>query len=203
MKRTLLFLLVSCLFAINGFAQSDIKMRTEYGSKNTDLMSILQFENIGLNKLIFSGEDLKGKDFQISVKEFVGGKLRKTEVAFDSREDEYFKIKNNEFSFRVLAKATAQNTVRFDFQFNGFYKQKEFGIAANQQGFALKDFLGGKPEIAVPLKTNAYILTYMMPYKKADGSSTYCEVAQSDVDPENFGIKYAIPTYFLIDIKFQ
>lgn len=203
MTNILLLLLTSFLIISNTFAQSDIKMRTEYGSKNVDLMSVLQFEKIGLDKMIFSGNDLKDKDFQISVKQFVSGKLTKTEVVFDSKEDDYFKIKSNEFIFRVLAKATSENSVRFDFQFNGFYKQKEYKIAAGQKGFALKDFLGNKPELSIPLNSNAYILAYMMPYVKKDGSSTYCEVAQSDVNPENFGTKYAIPTYFLIDIKFQ
>ncbi len=153
--------------------------------------------------MIFSGNDLKDKDFQISVKEFAGGKLSKTEVVFDSKEDDYFKIKSNEFNFRVLAKAASENTVRFDFQFNGFYKQKEYKVAANQKGFALKDFLGRKPELSIPLNTNTYILTYMMPYEKKDDSKQYCEVVQSGVNPEDFGTKYAIPTYFLIDIKFQ
>ena len=187
----------------NTFAQSDITMRVNYGSENIDLQSILQFEDIDLNKMTFSGNDLKDKDFQISIKEFVSGKLKKTEVVFDSKEDAYFKIKSDKFTFRVLTKTTSENTVKFQFQFSGFSKQKEYKVAANQKEFASKDFLGGKPEVSIPLKTNTYILTYMMPYVKKDGSKQYCEVAQSDVNPEELGTKYAIPTYFLIGIKFQ
>lgn len=178
-------------------------MQAKYGSENAELQSVLYFENIGLDKVMFSGSDLKDRDFQISVKEFVNGKLTKTEVVFDSKEDEYFKIKSDKFGFRVLTKTTSENTVRFDFQFNGFYKQKEYKIDAGQKGFALKDFLGGKPEISIPLNANTYILTYMMPYEKKDGSRQYCEVAQSGINPEDYGTKYAIPTYFLIDIRFQ
>ncbi len=43
----------------------------------------------------------------------------------------------------------------------------------------------------------------MMPYVEKDGSKKYCEVVQAGVSPEDLGTKYAIPTYFLIDIKFQ
>ncbi len=43
----------------------------------------------------------------------------------------------------------------------------------------------------------------MMPYVKKDGSKQYCEVAQSGVNLEELGTKYAIPRYFLIGIKFQ
>jgi hypothetical protein len=202
MKNLLLLLLVLFSLVSHTFAQSDIKMRVEYGSENPDLMSLLYFENIGLGKMIFSGSDLKDKDFQISIKEFVSGKLARTEVVFDSKEDAYFKIKGDKFIFRVLTKVTSENTAKFQFQFNGFSKQKEYKVAANQKEFALKSFLGSKPELSVPLNTNTYILTYMMPYVKKDGSTAYCEVAQSGVNPEELGTKYAIPTYFLIDIKF-
>ena len=207
MKNLFLFLLASFLLVSNIFAQSekqsDIKMRVESGSENIDLQSVLYFEDIDLDKMTFSGNDLKDKDFQISIKEFVRGKLLKTEVVFDSKEDAYFKVKSDKFIFRVLTKVTSENTAKFQFQFNGFSKQKEYKIAANQKEFALKNFLGNKPELSIPLNTNTYISTYMMPYVKKDGSSTYCEVAQSGVNPEDLGIKYPIPTYFLIDIKFQ
>jgi uncharacterized membrane protein len=203
MKILLLLLLVSFLLVSNSFAQSDIKMRVGYGADNNDLQSVLYFENIGLGKVSFSGNDLKNKDFQISIKEFVRGKLKKTDVVFDSKEDEYFKIKSDKFGFRVLTKVTAENTVKFDFQFNGFSKGKEYKVAADQKEFALKSFLGSKPEISIPLNANSYILTYMMPYVKKDGSKAYCEVVQADVKPEELGTKYAIPVYYLIDIKFQ
>jgi hypothetical protein len=203
MKKTLLLLATVILLNTSGFAQSDIKMQTKYGSENIDLFSVLSFEKIGLSKLIFSGEDLKGKDFQISVKQYVKGKLTKTEVVFDSKEDEYFRIKSDKFVFRVLTKITAQDTAKFDFQFNGFSKAREYKVGKNNRGFAQKDFLGSSKEVSIPLNTSTYILTYMMPYVKKDGSTQYCEVAQSGVNPEEFGIKYGIPTYFLIDIKFQ
>jgi hypothetical protein len=203
MKNLSLLLLISVSFALNVFGQSDIKMRAQYGTDNSDLMSVLYFENIGLSKMTFAGNDLKGKDYQISIKEFVNGKPVKTEIVFDSKEDAYFKIKDDKFGFRVLTKVTAENVAKFSFQFNGFMKEKEYKVGAGQKEFALKSFLGSQPELSIPFNTNAYILTYMMPYVKKDGSKQYCEVAQSGVNPEDLGTKYAIPTYFLIDIKFQ
>jgi hypothetical protein len=182
---------------------SDIKMRSEYGSDNPDLLSVLQFEDIGLSKMIFTGKDLMNKDFQISIKEFTNGKLTKQEVVFDSKEAEQFKIKSDKFMFKILTKTTAAHTAKFDFQFNGFSTGREYKIGENFKGFAQKDFLGSAKEISIPLNSSTYILTYMMPYIKKDGSGQYCEVAQSGINPEDFGTKYAIPTYFLIDIKFQ
>ena len=203
MKKTLLLLATVILLNAGGFAQSDIKMQNKYGSENIDLLSVLRFEEIGMSKLVFSGSDLKGKDFQISVKQFDKGKLTKTEVVFDSKEDEYFRIKSDKFVVRILTKITPQQTAKFDFQFDGFRKGREYKVGKNHQGFAQKDFLGSRQEISIPLNTSTYVLTFMMPYKKKDGSEQYCEVAQSGVNPEEFGTKYAIPTYFLIDIKFE
>lgn len=197
-------LLFLCSF--NAFAQSDIRMRTEFGSENQDLRSILSFEEISLDKLIFTGDDLKNKDFQITVKKIVNGDLEKQEVVFDSKESEYFKIKSNRFIFRLLAKVTLEPKVKFDFQFNGFAKSVQYNIEKTNGDFhrrlALKDFLGEQPDIPISLNKSTYILAYMMPFVRQDGSSSYCEVAQSGVNPEDLGKKYAIQTYFLIDIKF-
>lgn len=203
MKKTLLLLAAVMFLNAGNFAQSDIKMQNKYGSENIDLLSVLRFEEIGLSKLMFSGDDLKGKNYQISVKRFDKGKLTKTEIVFDSKEDEYFKIKSDKFVFRVLTKITAEQMAKFDFQFDGFSKAREYKVGKNQRDFAQKDFLGSSKEAAIPLNKSTYILTYMMPYKKKDGSEQYCEVAQSGAKPEEFGTKYAIPTYFLIDIKFE
>jgi hypothetical protein len=188
---------------IDSSKSSDIKMRSEYGSDNPDLLSVLRFEDIGLSKMIFTGKDLINKDFQISIKEFTNGKLTKQEVVFDSKEAEQFKIKSDKFMFKILTKTTAAHTAKFDFQFNGFSTGREYKIGENFKGFAQKDFIGSQKDIAISLNANTYILTYMMPFARKDGSTSYCEVAQSGINPEDFGMKYAIPTYFLIDIKFQ
>lgn len=193
---------VCCPFAAMA-ANSDIRMRSQYGSENNELQSVLYFEDIALEKLTFSGKGLEGKDYLITVKEFVDGAPTKTDVVFDSKDDAYFKIKGDELAFRVLSQVTAGNTVRFEFQFNGFRKRMEYPIAAGQKEFALKDFLGSEPELAIQPDADTYVLTYMLPYTKEDGSTQYCEVVQSGVGPEELGRKYAIPRYFLIGIKFQ
>ncbi len=215
MKRFLVIFGVLYLLASIGFSQqsrkkivikpkpSDIKLRTEYGSKNVDLASVLYFEDLALNKLIFSGEELVNRDFQINIKKLVKGKLVKSEIVFDSKtEGDYFKIRSNKFIFRVLSKITEKGTAKFQFQFNGFTVQKKYKVGKNETEFAQKDFLGANSEIAIPLNKKTYILTYMMPYLKKDGSKQYCEVVQTGVSPEKLGRKYSIPTYFLIDIIF-
>jgi hypothetical protein len=133
----------------------------------------------------------------------VKGKLAQTDLVFDSREVAYFKIKSDQLNLRVYAKVTSVNTVKFGIQSESYRVDREYKVKPNQKEFALKHFLGSQSEQSIPMKSNTYILTFMMPYAKKDGSTTYCEVVQSDVSPEELGKKYPIPLYFLIDIKFQ
>jgi hypothetical protein len=202
--KTLLLLAITFLLTANIFAkESDIKMKIGYNYDSPDILSILRFEGIDFDKVSFVGEDLKDKHFVITIKEFTNGKLSKQEVALDSSElGNLGKIKGNTFNFKVLSKRTAEHTAKFQFQFERFSTEKEFKIGETYRGFVMKNFLGAKTETAIPVNENAYIMTYMMPYMKPDGSGAYCEVAQSGANPEEFGAKYKIPTYFLIDIKF-
>jgi hypothetical protein len=203
--KKLLLLAIILLMITNIFAkESDIKMQFSHNYDSPDILSILRFEGIDFDKVSFTGEDLKGKHFVINIKEFTNGKLSKEQVAIDSSElGDFGKIKTNTFSFKALSKRTLQNVAKFQFQFERFSSEKEFKIGETYRGFVMKNFLGAKNETAIPVNESTYIMTYMMPYMKADGSGAYCEVAQSGANPEEFGAKYKIPTYFLIDIKFQ
>lgn len=183
---------------------SDIKLQFSYKYDSQDILSVLRFEGINFDKVSFAGENLIDKHFVISIKEFTNGKLAKQTVAIDSNElGDLGKIKSNSFSFKVLSKRTPGNTAKFQFQFDRFSSEKEFKVGEKLDGFVMKNFLGAKTETAIPVNESAYIMTYMMPYDHKDGSKSYCEVAQSGINPEEFGVKFAIPTYFLIDIKFQ
>ncbi|HQU84094.1 MAG TPA: hypothetical protein PKY59_13250 [Pyrinomonadaceae bacterium] len=204
MKMKLLILTIVFLAVSNIFAQTEIKMRVDPNFDSPDILSILRFESIGFEKAVFSGSELKNKHYIITIKEFTDGKLARTETAFDSNElGDFAKIKGETFGFRVLTKITPEKTAKFQFQFDRFSVVKEYKVGENFKDFALKNFLGTSIETVIPSNKNTYIFTYMMPYEKKDGSKAYCEVAQSGANPEDFGKKFSIPTYFLIDIKFQ
>lgn len=204
MKKVMLITITILLLTLGAFAQSDIKMRVNHKFDSPDIVSILKFQNIGLEKLMFSGEVLKDKYFLISVKEYTNGKLTKEETALDSKDlGDLGKVKGNTLDFRVLSERTSDGMAKFDFQFDRFSTEKQYKVGEKFNGFVLKDFIGANPEIAIPVNKSTYILIYMMPYIRKDGSGAYCAVAQSGDNPEEFGTKYAIPTYFLISIKFQ
>ena len=207
MKKILLVLIVLAGFALNSFAQSDVKLRHE-GADSADLQSLIHFEGINIERLSFKGSDLKNKDYQIIIKKFVNGNLAQTDVAFDSREsvytkgDAFFRIKTDQLTFRILAQAGLDNTVKYEFQFDRYSQSKEYQVATNQKAFVLRNFLGGQLEQSISLTKDNHLAIFMLPYVKENGASAYREVTQSGVNPEELGKEYPIPLYFLIDIKF-
>lgn len=203
MRNLFLLSILACLLTVSTFAQTNVKMQRKYGAESSELQGLLYFENIALERLMFSGSELKNRNYQIYIKRFVNGDLAENELVFDSKEADFFKIDGDQLAFRVFAKETLEHTIKFEFQFDRFRQSKEYQLTPDQKNFALKNFMAGRPEQSISLTAANHILTFMMPYVKKDKSTAYCEVVQSDVSPEELGKKYPIPLYFLIDIKFD
>lgn len=203
MKRAF-FLQVILLFSTYSYAQSIAVMTARTGANTNELQTVLYFEEIGYERFSIKSDELKGKNFQIIIKEFKGGKISLSDTVFNSKEDEYFRIKEDSLSFAVLTKVSDINEFKIQFQFNGFSFSRKYKILAKERDkFALKDFLGAKSEIPIHLTGRNYILAYMMPYVKKDKSEAYCEVAQSGTDPEKLYDTYKIPHYFLVELIFE
>jgi hypothetical protein len=202
----LIFLLTISLHA---FAQTENQLHAEIqvhssdGVASDDLMNVLRFQGINHSKVTFTGKGLWGKDYKIFIRDFSNGKLVKTHQLFDSKEEEFFRIKEQEFSFSVLVQRLPTNKAKFLLSFIGFQLNKEIDLGVDQKDFALKSFQGSLTSAPVPINKVHSFLSFMMPYKLASGASIYCDVLQSGVAPEELGKKYSIPRYFLIDIKFE
>lgn len=182
---------------------SNLRLSITDGVENEDLMNVLRFQDIHLSKVKFTGTHLWGRNFKIFIRDFVNGKLVKNHQVFDSREEEFFKVKEQEFNFSVLVQRTLNNKAKFDIRFLGYGVVKEFELSPTQKDFALKNFQGGAPEIGFPMNASQTFLTFMMPYKAVNGSTHYCDVVQSGIKPEDLGKKFGIPRYFLMDIQFE
>ncbi len=62
-----------------------------------------------MKKFSIRSAELKGKNFQIIIKEFKDGTIFLSDTVFNSKEDEYFRIKEDSLSFAVLTKASDIN----------------------------------------------------------------------------------------------
>jgi hypothetical protein len=179
-------------------------MFTEFGSKNKEINSLMLFENIGVEKLSFEGSELKGKFYEINLIEYKKGKLKKSKKLFDIAFIEFLKIDTTFTSFKFFSKIT-DNKMTVFIQSPSMYSEKAtFKIEkGKEQDYILIDFQGDKSFINVPINEEFPILAIITPTKQEDGSSSYCEVAQSEVAQEKFWEKFEIPHYFVITMKFK
>lgn len=202
MKFKTLFLLF--LFAINfSFAQNNIKVTYNYGSKNADIQNLIDFENIYIEQLNFEGKELKGKQYIINLQEFIDGKKSNSVVLFDGTENDYFKFRSNKESLVFLFKM-ADGKLKTHIKGKGFRSKKSyFNLKSDSDDYALKDFFGGKNELNIDSKQETAIFAIITPTKHEDGSGSYCEVVQSNIEPKNLGEHFKIPHYFLITIQFK
>jgi hypothetical protein len=171
--------------------------------ENDDLMNLYRFQNIQIAKVKFTGKGLWGKDFKLLVQEVIDGRPQKKQAIFDSKEDEFFKLKEQEFTFTVLAQRTMNNRVRFDFRFLGYGFTKEFSVKAEQQDFVLKSAQDDEDEIEVKTGREFNFLSFIMPYKSRQGSYRYSDFDPLSVRPDAMGKKFGIPRYFLMQIEFN
>lgn len=197
------FILLGLLFSLanTAQAQSNIRFTSTEGVENEDLMNVLRFQDIHFAKVKLNGNHLWGKNFKIFIRDFQNGKLHASHEVFDSREDEFFKVKEEELSFSVLAQRTQNQSVKIDIRFLGFGISKEFSVGAGQKDFALKSFQGAQQSLAAPIGKAFPLFSFLMPYRGKNGASYYCDVVQSGVAPEDLGKKFGLPRYFLIEMQ--
>lgn len=197
-------LLLLFILVVNfSFAQNNIKVTTNYGSKNAEIQNLIDFEKIYFEQFNFEGKDLKGKQYVINLQEFADGKLVNTSSLFDGRETDFFKIKSNKESLTFLFKVADGKLKTYIRGVKFGSKKSYFDLKSDSDDYTLKDFFGNKTELNIDSNQETAILAIITPTKHADGSASYCEVVQSDIKPENLGAHFNIPHYFLVTIQFK
>ena len=202
--KIIFLIIISILVFQCGFSQQNVKMIIESGSKNNEINSLLLFQNIGVEKLSFDGIGLKKKFYEVNIKEYKKGKLVNSKKIFDLGVVDFLKIDTTFTSFKFFNKID-ENKMSVFVQSPSMYGEKlTFKIEkGKEQEYILKNFQGIKEYTNVPVNKEFPILAIITPTKQKDGSSSYCEVAQSEVDPEKFWEKFKIPHYFVITMKFK
>lgn len=197
--------MLSCLALVCTVLASPAPIKLSFAAQSTDpdVLSLLRFERIEMWDLRFEHPDLSRMHYEIRVKRFLRGKKTLDEVAFDSKElGELGVPKDNALAFRVMSQAK-EKKARIDFQFPRWSVQKSYACLESRFDYVMKNFLGASDSMAVAPGKETYVLAYLQPFAKPDGSASYCEVAQSGLDPEQLFQRFKIPCYFLVSVKFQ
>jgi len=202
MKTKILIILTLFAFQLN-YSQKTVKMTTEYGIKNRELLEILSFQNLGIETLTFESQDIKGKYYEISIKEYKKGALTNTKILFDGSDSEYFKIDSTIASFKFFTQIENKKLKTY-IKGKGFGSRKDvFNLKSKTDDYTVKDFMGIKKTTDVPLNEEFPILAIITPTLHEDGSASWCEVAQSEVSKDQYYEKFKIPHYFIITMRFK
>lgn len=165
--------------------------------------SLLKFQNIESYDLKVEGDSLTGKSYELRFKQFQKGKKQADWVLIDSAElGDLGKIKAGELSFKILSQ-TQEGKSKIEVQFPRFNSSKTFKPVKSEFDYVMKDFLGGVNQMPLDAKKENYFLAYLLPTEHKDGSASYCEVAQSGLDPETLYEKFKVPNYYLVSIRFK
>lgn len=186
------------------FSQT-VKVTQNYGSTNPEIQELMDFQKIYLEKFNFENEKLSGKHWELNILEFIDGKLKNKTQLGSTSEADFLKIRYSPFTLKLLSQIRDGDiTVSAKF-YNFNTKTLHFKLPndSNFDGYVVKDFFGGKIVNEYKLDEEFPLIAIITPTMHDDGSSSYCEVVQTNVKPENLGSFFRIPHYFLVTMKFK
>ena len=157
MKKTIILIAFLIIAQLN-YSQKTVKMVAEYGAKNSELEEVLSFENIGIETLTFESELIKGKYYNINIREYKNGKLVNTKSLFDGSNSEYFVIDSTFTAFKFFTKME-NNKLKTSISASRFSSQQKFFELEEGNGeYVLKDFQGSNKFLNVPVNEEFPIL---------------------------------------------
>ena len=203
MKSKKFFLFISFILnSIFSYAQTDssqIKMLSEFGSKNKEFTNLLMFQNIDYYNVKFTGKDLKSKYFTLLVKELWDGKIKKTDTLINSKTNTKMDVIGSDtLSLIVFGTKTDKNKLKLFFRFPTVGLTRKYE-ATNSDDYSLRD-IGTE----IKIEKNKYFpaFAYILPYME-DNWKNYCGVVNSGVNVENWGREFKIKHYLIFEMKFE
>ena len=183
---------------------SKLKMETEYSSDIEEVRDVLCFEGIDYMKIKFSGKELKGKSYKLTVKEIWDGKVVSDTIVLDSKNlgiKQFETLNDSVFKMRVISKLTNDTQLKMTFKFPRFSVTKKYD-AIKSDDYSLRN-LADESNLEIGYNEEFYLLAYILPYERGDGSKSWCDVGTSGDDIEKWGEKFGIKHYLLFDMKFE
>ena len=202
MKHLILTIIISSITQlVSGQAKSstaDIKMISEFGSKNFEVTNILQFQNIDYFRVKFAGQKLKGKYFSMLCKEMWDGEVRKVDTLINSKTNTRVgQIKEDTLSLTVFGNRI-DNKLKLFFRFPMVGLNKKYDAIISDD-YSLRD-IGTDMKIKINESFPAF--AYILPYEEG-GWKMYCAVADSGEKVENWGKKFKMKHYLIFEMKFE
>ncbi len=207
MKR--LFLLAAALMSFSSITAQQtetkgLKMVSKPMTDDPDLNNFLSFEGLDYYTIAFHDEKLKNKNYHITVKELWNGKVTSESTVFNSAEigiEQFEKVNDTILKFKVLSKHTHDQKLKLSFMFDKFVVTKEYD-AIDSDMYSLRNVVDER-NLNLNYNEKFYLLAYILPHVREDGSSSWCEVGTSGDDVENWGKKFDIEHYLVFEMLFE
>ena len=195
------------LTSLLSFSQSEkksgITMNSDYGSDNSEIRDILQFEGIEYMKLSFHGKELADKSYHLTVKEIWDGEVKSDSTIMNSAKigiKQFEKINDTVFNLKIISKLTNDNKLKMTFKFPRFSTSRKFD-AIDSEDYSLRN-VAEASGTEIKYGEKFYLLAYILPYEK-DGSKYWCAVESSGKDIENWGKEFGIKHYLVFEMVFE
>ena len=203
MDRISIVLLILFISPLPTLGQETVNTSVKYGFENQEIQEVFDFQNISVEKFEFNSSNLIRKHYQVFIKEFKNGELVDSKILFNGTEMEDFRINSSQLQFKIFTQIS-NNSLKVQLRNKRYASaKKNLDLVENSSNYVAKDFFGSKTNIENPLDEEFPLLAIITPTKHSNGISSYCEVVQSDVEPEQLGKHFNIPHYFLITMKFK
>ncbi|NQX85126.1 MAG: hypothetical protein HRT67_04375 [Flavobacteriaceae bacterium] len=195
------------LMSLLSYSQSEnekgITMNSDYGSNNSEIRDILQFEGIEYLKLSFHGKELADKSYHLTVKEIWNGKIKSDSTIMNSKTiqfEQFQKINDTVFNLKIISKLTNDNKLKMTFKFPRFSTTRKFD-AIKSDDYSLRN-VAEASGTEIKYGEKFYLLAYILPYEK-DGAKYWCAVESSGKDIENWGKEFGIEHYLVFEMIFE
>lgn len=206
MKNTFLAIFLTFMSLVS-FSQSEkdngITMISDYGSDNSEIRDILQFEGIEYIKLSFKGKELADKSYHLTVKEIWNGEIKSDSTIMDSKTiqfEQFQKINDSVFKLKIISKLTTDDKLKMTFKFPRFSTTRKFD-AIKSDDYSLRN-VAEASGTEIKYGEKFYLLAYILPYEK-DGAKYWCAVESSGKDIENWGKEFGIEHYLVFEMIFE
>ncbi len=196
---TIVFLSVSALtYGQTKATTADIKMLSDYGTRDQELTNILGFQNIDYFRVKFNGQKLNGKYFSVYCTEMWDGEIRKIDTLINSKTNTRVgQIEQDTLSLTVIGRRV-DDKLQLSFRFPMVGLNKKYDAILSDD-YSLRD-IGTDINIKVNQAFPAF--AYILPHVEGNWKS-YCGVAQSGENVMDWGKKFKIKHYLIFEMKFE
>lgn len=206
MKKVIwIFVLLSIInLSFGQELDAELKMISDTYSENSEITDILKFEGINYLKIKFIGKKLKNKTYHLTVKEVWDGKITSEKTIVNSNDAPYDalkKINDSILNIKVISKLTNDNKLKMTFILPHFSINHEFN-ATESDDYSLRN-VAQESKMDIVYNKKFYLLTYILPYDKGNGTKSWCDVGTDGKDIENWGKKFGIKHYLIFEMKFE